>query len=141
LTNSRNKGAQAEREVARLVLDHLGVRMVRNLDQYRSGGWDLKVDNGQSGPVAERLSDWCIEIKHHRRISDGDLSAFWTQALSQAVSEAKLACLWFREDRRSWRVLLPLSAIYDATPWGQDDVRGTICVLPETFFAIVRESA
>ena len=39
--NSRNKGSAAEREVGKIIYDLLGIKVERNLDQWRSGGYDL----------------------------------------------------------------------------------------------------
>ena len=35
------KGKSAERELAKLLGDHLGLELSRNLDQTRDGGYDL----------------------------------------------------------------------------------------------------
>ena len=35
--NSRNKGAAAEREIAKLLFDELGMTFKRDLEQYRAG--------------------------------------------------------------------------------------------------------
>jgi len=40
--NSRNKGAAGEREVAKIIENLLGLECKRNLDQWRSGGFDLE---------------------------------------------------------------------------------------------------
>ena len=34
----RSKGSAGERELARLIDEHLGIRLVRNLEQSRRGG-------------------------------------------------------------------------------------------------------
>lgn len=39
--NSRNKGASAEREFSNIIYQWAGIRLIRNLEQSRSGGFDL----------------------------------------------------------------------------------------------------
>jgi Holliday junction resolvase len=65
--NSRAKGASAERELARVIHEHLGVRMVRNLEQYRQGGHDLVPHPDETGPVAAALARYAIEAKRYAR--------------------------------------------------------------------------
>lgn len=50
--NSQRKGKEGERELARLLREHLGDGVSRNLEQARNGGADL---NGLPG--------WCVEVK------------------------------------------------------------------------------
>jgi hypothetical protein len=68
--NSRAKGRQAEQEVARILSDHLGIKLTRNWQQQAAqGGADLI-----------GLDDWAIEIKHCKQY----LNAWWQQAETQA---------------------------------------------------------
>ena len=82
---SRRKGATAEREVAAILADHLGVPVVRNLEQTRDGGHDLL-----GLPFA-------IEVK---RKASGYLSAWWDQTIEQAGD--RLPVLVYRFDRQPW---------------------------------------
>ena len=40
--SERRKGADGERELAKLLYDRLGVELKRNLEQSRNGGYDLE---------------------------------------------------------------------------------------------------
>lgn len=65
--NARNQGASAERELARAIFDELGVRLVRNLEQSRRGGYDLVPDAEATGPLADWLGRCAIEVKRHAK--------------------------------------------------------------------------
>ena len=67
--NSRAKGASSEREFAGLIHDHLGVKLVRVLDQSRGGGFDLAPAPNQEGPVVETVRG--LAIDHGCRRSAG----------------------------------------------------------------------
>jgi Holliday junction resolvase len=122
--NSRNKGASAEREVAQILRDELGIETKRNLEQWRSGGSDIL---GVPG--------FAIEVK---RAAKPLIAQWWAQTVSQAELVKELPCLWYRLDRRSWRVLLPLWAICaDAHP--SYDLEWTAEITPEAFCMIARE--
>ncbi len=136
--NSRNKGAGAEREFARLLFDHLGVRLVRNLDQTRAGGFDLLPDTEQAGPVVEVLRSLAIEVKRYASITPSDLERFWRQTLKQAGAIGKVPVLAYREDRRPWRVVVPLHLL---NPDLHPGLELTWCAVlsVEGFCAVVRE--
>lgn len=91
---SRNKGAVAERQVAALLRERLGVDLSRRLSQYQSGGHDLE---GWEGVA--------IEVKRHKAASQGDIARWWGQTLEQcAKGEAPL--LAYRADLQAWRFVL-----------------------------------
>ena len=90
---SRTKGAAAEREAAALLNDRLGLALTRRLTQYQSGGHDL---DGWPGV--------CIEVKRHRRATQGDIAQWWQQTLEQAQGEIPL--LAYRADQQQWRFVI-----------------------------------
>lgn len=91
---SRTKGAAGEREVAKLLGERLGIDLRRRLAQYQSGGHDLDGWNGVA-----------IEVKRHRKASQGDIATWWGQALEQCTNgEAPL--LAYRADSQAWRFVL-----------------------------------
>lgn len=106
--NSRNKGASAERELAGVLFDALGVRLVRNLDQCRGGGHDLVVAEDQEGPVCDYLNSFAIEVKRHQTATPAKISGWWDQAERQALAVGKTPLLAYRADRQSWRVVVPV---------------------------------
>ena len=94
---SRNKGAGAERELARLLADELGIEISRNLIQAREGGCDLIGIEG-----------WAIEVKRAAKVTQGLLRAWWGQAEAQADRVASRPALAFRCDRGEWAIAIRL---------------------------------
>jgi len=111
MINSRAKGAGAERELAGLIFDQLGVRLIRNLEQARGGGHDLVLHPDETGPAAESLDRFAIECKRYQRITHADLVKFWKQAAEQAGHAGKIPALAYRENRQPWKVMIPLAAM------------------------------
>ncbi|MBF0283967.1 MAG: hypothetical protein HQL51_05860 [Magnetococcales bacterium] len=93
----RNKGRAGEQELARLLREHLGVEVRRNLQQSREGGADLA-----------GLPGVALEVK---RAAAPSLSAWWEQTRRQAHEGGGVPVLAFRLDRRPWRFILPLEAL------------------------------
>jgi Holliday junction resolvase len=137
--NSRAKGANGEREFCRLIFEHLGVELVRNLDQSRAGGHDLKSTG--TDPVSTALDAFAIEVKRYAAITPAMLAGFWQQAERQAHRAARVPALAYREDRREWRVLLPLNAINGEVfePWA--GFEWTADVSAGAFACLIRERA
>jgi Holliday junction resolvase len=135
--NSREKGAAAEREFSRLIFEHLGVSLVRNLDQSRAGGHDLTAPG--TDPVSLALDAYAIEVKRYRAFTPAMLAGFWRQAEAQAERAAKVPALAFRADRQEWRVLVPLSLLSGAfhTRWAGHEWTAEISV--PAFCCLVRE--
>ncbi|MBN2644624.1 MAG: hypothetical protein JXR59_04025 [Desulfuromonadaceae bacterium] len=90
----RNKGATAERELAKLLSDQLGAEVSRNLLQTREGGHDL---NGVGG--------WAVEVKRHETLN---LTAWWEQTLRQAQRSGQKPVLAYRQSRRPWSFVVRL---------------------------------
>jgi Holliday junction resolvase len=107
----REKGAGAERELAGAIFDELGVRLVRNLEQSRRGGYDLTLAPHQSGPAAETLARFALEVKRHAQATRANLTAWWTQAETQAQAAGLVPALAYRADRAPWRFVLPLAEL------------------------------
>lgn len=78
--NSRAKGASAEREFAGLIHDWSGVRLIRNLEQTRSGGHDLIVHPDEVGSVADSFRKLAIECKRYQAATDAQIQKWWAQA-------------------------------------------------------------
>jgi len=89
--SSRTKGANAERELARLLMEQLPLEIRRNLVQYQAGGVDL------TG------LPWSLEVKRHEKLS---LGTWWNQATAQANASEPPA-LAYRLSRRPWRFVVP----------------------------------
>lgn len=130
---SRRKGAAAERELARLLFEELGVEVRRNLEQCRAGGFDLEADESDTILLAR----YAIEVKRHRQATPALLRAWWGQASHQAEQARRTPALAYRGDRAPWHVVVPLTAISPDLPTGGLDYTATLS-LPG-FCALVRE--
>lgn len=136
--NSRAKGAAGERELAGLIQDWAGVRLVRNLEQVRNGGHDLIVHPDETGPVADAFRCLAIEIKRHAEAKPAQIMGWWQQAVNQASVARKLPVLAYRANRRDWRVIVPLSMI-NRNLSTNPALINTAEVSVEAFCSIVRE--
>ena len=98
MTNSRDKGASAEREVIAIIqpvvdtackfIGKPAPKLQRNLEQTRSGGCDIV-----------GLKWLAIEVKRQERLS---ITKWWDQAVSQAFTAEPV--LIYRQSRQPWRV-------------------------------------
>lgn len=119
----RRKGANGERELARLLREHLGANVARNLEQTRQGGADLL-----------GLPGWAVEVKRANRPR---LLEWWLQTCQQAEVTGQRPALFYRLDRHPWRVVIALrhvAAGFDHAPLSlrlETDV--------EVFAALARE--
>lgn len=138
--SQRRKGSQGELELCSEIRDLLGVRLVRNLDQVRQGGFDLVLADpeAESGTVAAVFNRLAIEVKRHAVATPATIADWWSQAAAQAATLGLLPVLAYRADRRPWRVRLPLHALHSALPRG-DGPDDTVEVGVSGFCAIVRE--
>jgi hypothetical protein len=102
--NSRAKGKTAERELIgelkKLLPDDMTRDLERNLEQTRGGGHDIL-----------GLKGWAPEVKRYAVVLPADMESFWAQATTQARNDRSRPALFFREDRRDWRVVLRVSDI------------------------------
>ena len=121
--NSRTKGKNGELEVVHILREELGIEATRNLDQWRDGGSDIL-----------GLDGWAIEVK---RAKTSQLKSWWEQTVRQAGT-TKFPVLWYRLDRKYWRVVIPLHAI--TLDFGHNlDLEWTAEISPDAFCALVRE--
>ena len=114
--NQRRKGANFELELSELFKFAFGVVLVRNLDQVRSGGSDLKiVSRNKSG--ANRFMYWdylnrfSIEAKRYSQVTRAKLNEFWLQACQQAEVEKKWPMFVVRLDFQEPTFYLPLKVL------------------------------
>jgi len=136
MTNSRRKGASGEREFSAAVLDAMGVRLLRQLDQCRGGGFDLAPEPDDDSPTAAWLRRHAIECKRHRGATAAEVAGWWAQTVRQADDAALAPMLAYRADRQPWHVVLALDALVpgiDAT-----DKRPTATVSLDGLAALAR---
>lgn len=99
---SQRKGATAEREFAKLLLENTGIASRRRLESRWTGGHDLQPEEGSV------LDKFAFEVKRYKSVSDGLIAEWWAQAVRQAAAVQKTPCLAYRADRQAWRVVLPV---------------------------------
>jgi hypothetical protein len=122
--NSRNKGASAERECAKIIEDLLGIKCRRNLSQYQAGGYDL-----------EGLDGWAIEVKRAKKPL---LNQWWQQTCEQAAKNQLKPVLWYRLDNQKWRVVVPAGVLNPDFHSGME-LEYTCEMSPDCFAMIWRE--
>lgn len=136
--NSRAKGAGGEREFSRLVLEHLGVELRRNLEQSRQGGHDLTAPGND--PVSRALDAYAFEVKRYRQISPAMVVKFFEQAQEQADRAGKIPALAYREDRQEWRLVVPLRTINGEVFGEWAGIEWTCTLSVPAFACLIRES-
>ncbi len=106
---SRNKGAAFEREVARMIHDHLGIDVRRNLTQYQEKGHGDLV--GWDGVL--------IECKRHASATRSQVDAWWQETLQEAEQAQACPVLIYKADRQPVRVVLRASDLMETitTAW------------------------
>lgn len=104
--NSRSKGKRGELQVCSLLNEgFLESGLVthyaeRNLDQTRSGGYDVGIFarfiNGDELRAV-------IEVKRCQNVTAAELDRHWRQAQRQAADVFKKPILAYRQNRQPWR--------------------------------------
>lgn len=114
MTNSRNKGAQFERDIA-LELELLtGVRFKRNLEQSRAVDHCDLITDDPAWPFS-------CELKRYAS-GTGCKPAWWEQAKRAAAKNGKLPIVIYKYDRREIRACLPIHLIGNGSlPPDQED--------------------
>lgn len=139
MVNSRNKGASFERELAKILLDELGLTFKRDIEQYRAS------DHGDL--ICTDMPDFPFSIEAKRyRAGYGIQPAWWTQCCDAALATNKLPLLVYKYDRLPIRWRFPVAAIVgmaDFVPTGdiaeQYDWRYAVECDQQTAMMIIRE--
>lgn len=99
---SRRKGANGEREVAKIWKCYLGGEPKRNLGQYReSSGRDL-----------DGTQPYCVQIKRTARSSP--VAKWFAEAVGATDTQYFIPALVHRGDKEDWLVTLPLEDFLEA---------------------------
>ena len=122
--SNRNRGAAAERELARWIKDELGVEVSRNLKQYQ---------RSQEGDLTP-LGPFLLEVKFHARVNVRD---WWKQAVVSAKACGLIPVVAYKVSRKGWRFALPHTSAQGE--WSHD-YEFTVDVGPACFAMIVREA-
>ena len=92
---ARTKGQAGEREAAHQLALLTG-RDVRRRVRNHAGDSDL-----------EGLPGWSLEIKRHATARPGEIAAWWSQTVAQALRGGGKPLLMYRADHASWRCVWP----------------------------------
>jgi hypothetical protein len=125
MTNGRQKGSVAEREVARMIQQwwtsvDVSAKFVRT---PLSGGWgtaQVRSDFRASGDLMTTSFSfpWCVEIKRREGWKLGNVIAgekspiwgWWEQTWTAAEEASADPMLWFRKNNEPWYVMLHAQA-------------------------------
>lgn len=124
MVNSRTKGADGERKVAKILFEELGIEFKRELRQTQDAGYgDL---------TSEPCTGFSIEVKTYAK-GTGCKDEWWEQSKRSAELSGLIPVVIYKFDRRPWLVEMPLSY------FTEDDHDQRVTVSIETFCYLVRE--
>ena len=103
MVNGRQKGAAAEREIAKIMLDELGIQFKRDLEQYRAAEHGDLICDDPDFP-------FCIEVKRYKTGCAAQ-PAWWDQACAAARSCHKLPLLVYKYNHQQWKWRMPAEAV------------------------------
>lgn len=124
--NGRNKGAAFEREIATEVFLNLGVKLKRDLEQYRAGDHGDLIADDRDWP-------WTVECKRYAS-GAGCKPAWWAQARKAAESMHMQPVVIYKYDRLPIRVVMQANMLDPTIEQGHLIEMGL-----ETFYYITRE--
>lgn len=101
--NSRAKGARAERELARLLSDELGIEIIRNTDPQQVSRGDILTIPGYS-----------LEVKRCQKLSR---PTWWAQCQRQAARVRLEGIVFYRQNRKPWRALVSAEGGFADVSW------------------------
>jgi Holliday junction resolvase len=90
--SQRDKGAAAEREVAAILSESMGVKVTRKLGQARDGGDDIQVGR------------YRLEVKRREALS---IDA-WCEQVEACCEPQDVPVVVYRRNGKPWRVVLRL---------------------------------
>jgi Holliday junction resolvase len=105
MVNGRQKGATAEREVAAILFDELGLNFKRDLEQYRSADHgDLLCDDPDF--------PFCVEVKRYKTGCSAS-PLWWDQVKKAATACGKQPLLVYRYNHQDWKWRMPAQSLVD----------------------------
>lgn len=105
MVNGRQKGAAAEREVAKLLFDELGMTFKRDLEQYRAA------DHGDL--ICDEPFPFVIEVKRYKTGCAAQ-PAWWDQVCAAAKSAGLMPLLVYKYNHQQWKWRMPVEAVMRA---------------------------
>jgi len=103
---SRNKGAAAELEVAKIINEALGTDIHRNLGQARDGEDDIT------------LGKYRWEIKRRETLAIPS----WCRQVEACCKKGEVPIVCYRASRQPWRVVIPLDELLLLIKHAQKDI-------------------
>jgi hypothetical protein len=91
--SARNKGAAAERELAGMLSDQLGVVVKRKLGQARDGGDDIQIGKFR------------IEVKRREKLAIEQ----WCKQVEATCEGKDVPIVAFRRSGEPWRAVVPMA--------------------------------
>lgn len=137
--NSRAKGSAGEREFSGKIFELLNVKLVRKLDQTRGGGHDLELAKDQDSAEARAIGRFAFECKRYGLVTEGKIREWWKQAVEQGEKAGLVPALAYRENRGSWRVVVPLNCLCPEIAF-HESLEMTVEMSVEGFAVFVRET-
>ena len=122
---SNLKGKTGECEISKLLQEHLGLAISRNLNQSRDGGHDL---TGIPGIA--------LEVK---RSAKPLITTWWKQTCRQASATHRVPVLAYRLDRKPWTFKMALRDLMEGFNEQPRNLELTVELPVEAFCAVVRE--
>ena len=136
MVNVRQKGAANERAVAKLYYDDMGVKLVRDIEQYR------RADRGDLIPDGDFGWCFCIEVKARVGVNTQHDKSWWEQVEKAAKAYDKIPVLWYKFNRRHWRVVMQMCDVALAlcpASLAVEHQKDLLTMSPETHFYLARE--
>lgn len=139
MVNARTKGKRGENQVKTQYLDHMGIRLKRDLEQWRSADHGDLLPDFKDGDF-----DWpfCIEVKTYSNTgSDTHRPAWWQQVRKAAKAQGLIPVLWYKYDRRDWRIVMHMNHVSFALGGSFDHQDETLLLTMDmdTCFYVTRE--
>ena len=124
MTNSRNKGASFERQIALELELMTGVRFKRDLEQVRAA---------EHGDLIAEDPQWPFLIECKRYASGNGCAPAWkAQAIKAAAAQGLIPVVIYKFDRLPIRVALPLYALGCGYPdWAEIDIQALAYIAGE----------
>jgi Holliday junction resolvase len=104
MTNSRNKGATFERDVAKMLFLELGISFKRDLEQTRTAGHGDLIASDPAFPFE-------LELKRYAAGPINGPDNWWRQVTTAAQRTRKRPALIYKYDRQPIRCVIELQGI------------------------------
>jgi Holliday junction resolvase len=104
MVNSRTKGAQFERDIAKMLVLELGIGFKRDLEQTRTAGHADLIPADPAFPFA-------LELKRYAHGPISGTDKWWQQVTTAAQRSGKRPAIIYKYDRQPIRVVVEMQGI------------------------------